>query len=110
MKKTMLKSSSPPGTPATSGKVARMMGTAPRRPAHPHVVCSRSPKREPRRLTYTASGRAASIRNTVTSTATPITGTIRLGEDEQSECEEHADLREPRETVVEAGADSRLCR
>ena len=75
----MLNSVSPPETPATSGNVARTIGTAPRRPAQPTSVCSRSENRERSRDAYTATGRATSVRNTVVSTATPSTGRIRLG-------------------------------
>ena len=50
------------GDPATIGKVASTIGTAPRRPAHDRKTCSRQGTRNPARETTTDSGRATSSR------------------------------------------------
>ena len=65
-KKTMSKIALPAGTPAVAGIVARMMGTAPRSPAHDSRACSRQSRRNGRSETTTAVGRATRTRMAAT--------------------------------------------
>ena len=79
-----------------------MIGTAPRSPAQPSSVCSRRLNRERNSERYTASGRATSVRNTVTSDGDAEHRQDPAGEHEQAERQEHRDLHEPGQAVVEA--------
>ena len=99
----MLKSSRARGTSAITGKVASTTGTAPRRPAQPRIARSGHEKCENSVAGITASGRAttaATIASTVPSTA--MSPQLRR-EHEQAEREEHAELRDPRQALVEGG-------
>ena len=79
-----------------------MIGTAPRSPAQPISVCSRRLNRERNSERYTLSGRATSVRNAVTSDGDAEHRQDPAGEHEQAERQEHGDLHEPGEAVVEA--------
>ncbi len=65
----MLKIRSLPSTCATIGMVARMMGTAPRRPAQDMRACSCQGMRNGSRLTRTSRGRATIVRTRPMTTA-----------------------------------------
>lgn len=66
-------------TPFTMGMVARMMGTAPRRPAQESRVCSCQGMRKGARLTITLRGRATMVRIRPTSRAGTMSSPISCG-------------------------------
>jgi len=63
MKNTIAKSRSASASPATRGKVARMIGAAPRNPTQEINATSRHGMRNGSSISTTASGRATRVRN-----------------------------------------------
>lgn len=68
-----------PGSPMSRGYVARMMGTAPRRPTQGTEAISRGEKRKKGSRPATATGRATRIRTADTARPAGATSTSRLG-------------------------------
>ena len=74
-----LKSRSASGTPASSGKSASTMGTAPRSPVQPMKATSRRLNRQGARHNHTATGRATRIRKNAIASAGSSTAWMREG-------------------------------
>ena len=100
-KKTIANSSSPPPTPATTGKVASQIGVAPRSPAQPSISRSRTLSGARAVATKAASGRATRISTAESASPFNATSPRLAGEDEQAEQDEEGDLRDPAEPLVE---------
>src|SRR5690606_14515004 len=77
--KDHVKIRSAPSRPASSGKVARITGAAPRKPTQEISVFSRQLNLLNSRLIKTLAGRAANIRPRAISRPTPTMGTRREG-------------------------------
>src|SRR5659263_77824 len=71
--KTRSNTWSAPGIPAAIGMVARMIGTAPRRPAQEMNICSLTGTRNHDRHAKTLSGLATNVRNRLATTASTTT-------------------------------------
>ena len=85
-----------------STNVARTIGTAPRRPAHPSRSCSRALKSLNAVDRKTATGRISNTSSRARASPEAATSGSWLREDEEPEDDEHRDLGEERKPFVEA--------
>ena len=103
-KKTMLKNvRGCPARRSITGKVASTTGTAPRRPAQPSTTRSRRVKRSRAVATNADSGPRDEHEDQRERGALEPDVAELAREDQQAEREEHRDLRDPREALVEDG-------
>ena len=100
-KNAIAKNSSLRGTPSRTGNVASTTGTAPRSPAQPSTARSRRSKPAPVVATSAASGRATTAASSASTVPSSGDRAERVGEDEQAERQEHRQLGDPGEAVVE---------
>ena len=101
-KKTMLKNEPAWSTPSITGKVASTIGTAPRSPAQPTSAGLAQAEAARRRVAISAaSGRATNISTAAIRSASPTMSPNSRRVDQQAERQEHRDLADPRQAVVE---------